>query len=98
MVGNWLGSPDCTIVIYKDDGKNVEGNCDVGEYRHKISGMYTNDNHIDMTITRTDPTNCSTSVGGSIQIVGPNRVNLSQYGWNGCQVKTAPVSQLLERS
>jgi hypothetical protein len=94
MVGNWVSSqPDCPIIFYQDDGRNVEGDCDNGAYNHEIVGNYSTPNRIDVTVTRTDPNNCRTSVRGYIRVIDKNNVRYWQEGWNGCGVTTKPATQ-----
>ena len=97
LVGSWVGSPSCLVVFYKDDGKDVEGSCDVGGYRHKVSGRYDDLTNIGVTITRTDPNGCVTSVRGFIRIVSRDSVEMGQNGWNGCGVTTESVATSLSR-
>jgi hypothetical protein len=95
MMGNWRGSPDCPITFYKDDGRDVEGNCDNGSYNHIIRGSYSrrNPNRISTTITRIDPNRCETSVSGYIEVINNNHVKSWQTGWDGCGVRTQPGTQ-----
>ncbi len=98
LVGSWVGSPGCTLVIYKDDGKNVEGSCDMASYRHKIAGTYDDLTKISITITRTDPSGCATNTIGYIKIINRDSAEFGQKGWDGCGVTTGPVTQILSRS
>lgn len=97
MIGEWSGSPDCPITFYRDDGKNAEGNCDNGTVSHDIKGQYSSEARIDVTITRTDPNGCVTSVPGYIQLIDTNTVKYWQRGWNGCGVRTPPATQVWSR-
>jgi hypothetical protein len=93
MIGEWAGSSDCPITFYKDDGGSVEGNCDNGSYNHIFSGNYSNPSQISLTLTRIDPNHCVTSVPGYIQVINNNHVKYWQGGWDGCGVRTQPVTQ-----
>lgn len=93
MIGDWSGSSDCPITFYRDNGKSVEGNCDNGSTNHVVRGKYSSEERIDITITRTDPNSCVTSVQGYIQVIDTNTVKYWQQGWNGCGVRTRPATQ-----
>jgi hypothetical protein len=97
LVGSWVGSPYCTVVIYKDDGKNVEGSCDKAGYRHKFAGTYDDLTHIRTTITRTDPSGCVTTTIGYIKIISSDSAEFGQKGWNGCGETTDPDTRILSR-
>ena len=99
LVGSWvLGSQDCTLVFYKDDGHNVEGSCDKGGVTHRLTGTYDDPTHISTTVTRTDPNGCVTQTRGHMEIITRDSIKNSQSGWNGCGVTTEPVTQLWSRS
>ena len=93
IMGVWSGSPDCSVVFTEDDGEDVFGNCDNNSYKHAISGSYVGKNNIRITVTRTDPAKCTTSVSGHIKIRGKNNLIFSQKGWNGCGVSTSTGTQ-----
>jgi hypothetical protein len=99
LVGSWTADPgaQCKLVFWKDDGKNVEGNCGTG-VDHKIIGLYTAKNIIKITITRIDEKQCETKVDGYIEILNSDTVEISQDGWNGCEVKTDPLRLRWRRS
>ena len=97
LIGSWVGSPSCLVVFYLDDGKNVEGSCDVGGYRHKIFGTHDDLTNIGITISRTDPNGCVTNVRGFIRIVSRDSIEMGQNGWNGCGVTTESVTTSLSR-
>jgi len=97
LIGDWSGSPDCPLIIYEDDGKNIKGNCDNGSYSHVINGSYASENKISVIVTRKDPNNCKTSVRGFIQVIDKNHLKYSQEGWNGCGVRTKPAKRDLSR-
>jgi hypothetical protein len=102
LVGTWLTGTEalCTLVIQKDDGKNIVGSCDNVEFRHKFTGVYTTSSNIKITITRTDKDGrCTTSVNGSIEIVDSNTIDVSQEGWHGeCGAISDPVKLRARRS
>lgn len=97
LIGSWSGSRDCVAVFSQDDGNNIGGSCDNSGYRHKIIGRYTDEDHIAITITRTDPQGCSTTVEGSIVIKDKNTLAVAQEGWNGCGVRTGSGQTILTR-
>jgi len=97
IVGSWAGSPDCTVVFYKDDGNEVEGDCDNTGYKHHIKGRYVATDNIRITNVRTDPNNCKTSVQGYIKINTENSLTYGQNGWNGCGVTTGSGTQSWSR-
>lgn len=97
LVGSWGGTSDCTVVISKDDHKNVEGSCDRDNYRHRFSGAYQDARNINITITRTDPQNCVTNASGYIKIISDNSIEFGQNAWNGCGVNTRSGKQVLSR-
>ena len=99
LVGSWMGSPDCTLVLYKDDGKEVEGNCDNSGYKHKINGIYSNSNNIKTTISRIElSNNCDTNAEGYIKIIDSNKLIFGQNGWNGCGARTDSITLTFYRS
>jgi hypothetical protein len=102
LVGTWLSRSQtlCTLTFQTDDGKNVEGSCDNIGFIHKFAGVYNTETSIKITITRIDrESGCSTTVKGNIEIVDNNTIEVSQDGWDGCDVKTEPVIKMqLSRS
>jgi len=99
LVGTWTGSPDCPMVFYKDDAKNIEGSCDNTGFIHRFAGTYRDPSNINITITRTDrKTTCETRVTGSIRIVGTDHIEVSQASWNGCGAATGPLTTAFRRS
>jgi hypothetical protein len=98
LVGNWLGAPSCTLVFRVDNGKNVEGSCNSGGIRHEFAGVYQADDRVRVTITRIDPNQCKTTVPGYVRIENDDTIEVSQDGWDGCQVKTGPDRSRLQRS
>lgn len=97
LVGTWLGA-GCTLVFLKDDGAEVEGNCDNIGVRHKFNGRYTADNKVEITITRIDQNKCATTAKGFVTIVNSDAIDVFQEGWNGCGVRTGPAATRLQRS
>jgi TIR domain len=98
LVGNWLGAPDCTLVFRLDNGKNVAGSCNTAGVRHEFAGLYEADDRVRITITRIDPDQCKTTVPGYVRIENDDTIEVSQDGWDGCQVKTGPARSRLQRS
>ena len=98
MLGNWTGSPDCSIKFYEDNGSMVEGICDNGSYAHVFTGKYINDTKIMGATTRIDPAGCKTDVAMDIEFITPDLVIYSQDGWNGCRVETSSGRQVWRRS
>ena len=96
--GDWLGAPNCTLVFRLDDGKNVEGSCNTAGVRHEFVGVYQANDRVQITITRIDPDQCKTTVPGYVRIENDDTIEVSQDGWDGCQVKTGPASTRLQRS
>ncbi|MEA2561190.1 MAG: hypothetical protein QOH06_2694 [Acidobacteriota bacterium] len=96
LIGSWSGAPGCEVIIWKDDGKDLEGSCGTG-VRHQITGRYNTANRINITITRIDPNNCVTKVAGTIKIETSNNIEMSQEGWHGCGVTTEPATTSLRR-
>jgi hypothetical protein len=94
MQGRWIAPrrTSCPITFYRDNGQNIEGNCDTGVVDHKVIGTYSRQNWINITIIRKTP-GCTTTVQGTIRIINENIVEFSQQGWNGCSVKTPPLSE-----
>ncbi|MFO1422168.1 MAG: hypothetical protein U1F70_00715 [Candidatus Competibacteraceae bacterium] len=97
MVGSWSGSPDCTVIFNKDDGEEVEGDCDNIGYKHHFKGIYDAPDSIRVTITRTDPEKCITNTQGHIKINNPYSATFGQSGWNGCGVTTSSGTQSWSR-
>ncbi|MEW8626582.1 MAG: hypothetical protein AB2551_12575 [Candidatus Thiodiazotropha sp.] len=97
--GSWGGSPDCTVVFYKDNGNEIEGSCDNAGYKHKIRGTYDGspNNNIRVTITRIDPKGCATNAQGNITIINKNSISFSQEGWRGCGIATGSATQSWSR-
>jgi hypothetical protein len=98
LVGDWLGAPNCTLVFRLDDGKNVEGSCNTAGVRHEFAGVYQANDRVQITITRIDPDQCKTTVPGYVRIENDDTIEVSQDGWDGCQVKTGPARTRLQRS
>ena len=100
LVGVWLGAPSCTLIFRLDNGTNVEGSCNtVGAgVRHEFAGIYQASDRVQVTITRMDPDQCKTTVPGYVRIENDDTIEVSQDGWNGCQVKTGPARSRLQRS
>jgi hypothetical protein len=94
MQGRWIShrSTNCPITFYRDNGRNIEGNCDTGVVDHQMVGTYSRRNWINVTVFRKTPS-CVTQVQGTIRIINENIVEYSQQGWNGCSVKTPPLSE-----
>ena len=97
IAGSWAGAPACQVLFSTDDGENVEGSCDGGGYRHKVSGTYVDAANIRIIITRTDPTGCVTNARGFIKIINRDSVEMGQEGWHGCNVTSGSVTTLLSR-
>jgi hypothetical protein len=97
MRGDWAGSPDCPITFYRDDGRQVDGNCDNGSFNHRFQGTYASPDTIELRVSRTDPNNCTTYTGAYIEIINRYTVKYRQQGWNGCGVRTGPGSQIWTR-
>lgn len=100
LLGSWQASEGgCVLKIYQDDGKSVKGTCDAGVIAHKLVGQYQTEdaNRVHFVITRFDDKGCETSVDGSLQLVGTDRVMFFQEGWKGCGVRTEPTDLLLRK-
>ncbi len=98
LVGTWTGSQDCTMVFYKDDGKNIEGSCDNAGFIHRFTGAYSDPENINISINRIDrKTKCETQVTGYIKIIGQHNIEVGQLGWNGCGVTTANARTEMSR-
>ena len=97
LVGNWLGSPYCTLVFLKDDGKSVEGSCDTAGVRHRFTGRYDTENTVKITITRIDEKQCAVRADGYIIIENSDTIEVGQEAWDGCGVKTEPAKTRLRR-
>lgn len=98
LIGSWYVGSDCTVVFYKDNGKTIEGSCDNNAFKHKLVGVYSDSNHIAVTITRLDlSSGCETSTNGFITIIDNDHLTMGQEGWNGCGVSTSSVTQSLIR-
>ena len=98
LAGDWLGAPSCTLVIRVDDGKNIEGSCDMAGVRHMFAGVYKADDHVQITITRIDQNRCTTKAPGYVRIQNDDTIEVSQDGWDGCDVQTGPARTTLQRS
>jgi len=98
LVGDWLGSPVCTLTFRLDNGKNVDGSCNTDSVRHEFAGIYDADDKVRITITRIDPEQCKTSAPGYIRIENDDTIEVSQDGWDGCNVKTGSARTRLQRS
>jgi TIR domain len=96
LVGRWPAS-NCVLIIDKDDGKQISGNCDTG-MEHRFAGHYIAKDTVSVTITRIDKArSCTLTAPGKILILGPNAIEISQAGWNGCEVNTGPAVSVLKR-
>lgn len=96
LVGRWPAS-NCVLIIDKDDGKQISGNCDTG-MDHRFAGHYIAKDTVSITITRIDKAkSCTLTAPGKILILGPNAIEVSQAGWNGCEVNTGPAVSVLKR-
>jgi hypothetical protein len=99
LVGSWVGASACTLVFMKDDGEQIQGNCDNDGVRHGFTGRYMSPNQLEITITRVDnKSGCTTTAEGFVRIASGNAIDVFQEGWNGCQVKTGPAATRLQRS
>ena len=98
LVGEWAGSPYCTLVVRVDDGEKVQGSCDTAAVQHLFDGVYQSDDGVRLTLTRIDPDKCKTTAAGDIKIENDDTIVVSQAGWDGCQVKTGSATTLLKRS
>ena len=98
LVGSWLGSPDCKLVITRDDGKTIEGNCDAPGASHKLTGTYGDRINIEITIQRIDSNRCELLVHGYIKIKSDDVLEIGQGKWNGCGVNSESVSTVLTRA
>ena len=97
LIGSWSGSPDCLVVIHKDDGNEIEGSCDNNKVKHYLKGNYVAPDNISIIITRTDQKSCVTETKGFFKIINNNRLSTGTNGWNGCGVTTASAAQSLSR-
>jgi len=97
LVGDWQGAPSCTVKFFFDDGKTVKGTCDNGQISHLVTGTYIDKRTIAISIRRTDQNGCETTVDGSIRFKDKDTVVMSQAGWNGCEVRSAPTDTPLTR-
>jgi hypothetical protein len=97
LVGDWLGSDTCTLTFRLDDGRNVEGSCNTA-VRHEFAGVYETGDRVRITITRIDPEQCKTTAAGYIRVENDDTIEVSQDGWDGCNVKTGSARTRLQRS
>ena len=89
----------CVLVIYKDDGKLVEGSCDNKSISHKFYGNYEAPDYVEIVITRLDQNRCEVKANGYIKIKDDRTLEINQEKWNGgCGATDPGVQQELRRS
>jgi hypothetical protein len=100
LKGTWRGEGMwCILVIYKDDGKTVEGSCDNDSISHKFNGYYEAPDYVEIVITRRDQDRCEVKANGYIKIKDDQTLEMNQEKWNGgCGAVDRGVQQKLRRS
>lgn len=88
LVGKWKGSPDCIVVISKDNGDYVEAKCDTECCIHRFRGNWFEESKVRGTMERIDPTGCTIRVNAMLSVIDENAIKYNQQGWHGCGVNT----------